>query len=146
MPKHSQAWITMPKKKWPLLLLLSLFSLSTITVLFIRITSDSCNTVTQDQHLGDASEPQVRSSSPLAFMKSKLVLMVSHELSLSGGPLLLMELAFLLRAVGSDVVWITNQKPPQTDQIVYSLENKMLDRGVQVVISTYLFIQSQKSE
>ncbi|MCI82007.1 glycosyl transferase family 1 protein, partial [Trifolium medium] len=49
-------------------------------------------------------------------MKSKLVLMVSHELSLSGGPLLLMELAFLLRAVGSDVVWVTNQYPAEHDQ------------------------------
>ncbi|KAG4962342.1 hypothetical protein JHK82_039030 [Glycine max] len=49
----------------------------------------------------------------------------------SGGPLLLMELAFLLRSAGSDVVWITNQKPPQPyDDVIYTLENKMLDRGV----------------
>lgn len=66
-------------------------------------------------------------------MKSKLVLLVSHELSLSGGPLLLMELAFLLRGVGAEVVWITNQKPAQADDgVIYSLERKMLDRGVQV--------------
>ena len=45
---------------------------------------------------------------------------------------MLMELAFLLRGVGADVVWITYQKPTETDEVVYSLENKMLDRGVQV--------------
>lgn len=50
-----------------------------------------------------------------------------------GGPLLLMELAFLLRGVGADVVWITNQKPLEDDEVVYSLEHKMLDRGVQVL-------------
>ncbi|OMO87518.1 Glycosyl transferase, family 1 [Corchorus capsularis] len=69
---------------------------------------------------------------PLVFMKSKLVLLVSHELSLSGGPLLLMELAFLLRGVGAEVVWVTNQKPTETDDVIYSLEHKMLDRGIQV--------------
>lgn len=52
----------------------------------------------------------------------------------AGGPLLLMELAFLLRAVGSEVVWITNQKPAEADEVVYSLEKKMLDRGVQVIL------------
>ncbi|KAK7321778.1 hypothetical protein VNO77_32708 [Canavalia gladiata] len=143
MVKHSQAWLAMRKKRWPLMLV-ALLSLSTVTVLFIRTTSDSCNSHTQPQVQTEAQtrhleEPQapIRSSSsqpnPLEFMKSKLVLMVSHELSLSGGPLLLMELAFLLRAVGSDVVWITIQKPPQPDEIIYSLENKMLDRGVQVL-------------
>lgn len=49
-----------------------------------------------------------------------------------GGPLLLMELAFLLRGVGSEVVWITNQKPVESDEVIHSLERKMLDRGVQV--------------
>lgn len=49
-----------------------------------------------------------------------------------GGPLLLMELAFLLRGVGAEVVWITNQKPSKPDEVIYSLESKMLDRGVQV--------------
>ncbi|XP_061356299.1 uncharacterized protein LOC133300736 [Gastrolobium bilobum] len=134
MVKHSHAWMAMAKKRWPLMLV-ALLSLSTVTVLFIRTTTDSCNnSSSESQHLG-AAQAQIRSSerSPLEFMKSKVVLMVSHELSLSGGPLLLMELAFLLRGVGSDVVWITNQKPPESDEIVYSLENKMLDRGVQVL-------------
>ena len=52
-----------------------------------------------------------------------------------GGPLLLMELAFLLRGVGAEVCWITNQRPSETNNIVYSLEHKMLHRGVQVVLS-----------
>lgn len=48
-----------------------------------------------------------------------------------------MELAFLLRGVGTEVVWITNQKPLESDEVVYSLERKMLDRGVQV---TFIFL------
>ena len=51
----------------------------------------------------------------------------------TGGPLLLMELAFLLRGVGTQVVWITNQMTSEPDEVVYSLERKMLDRGVQVI-------------
>ncbi|MFS7961848.1 putative Glycosyl-transferase family 4_5 [Helianthus anomalus] len=43
-----------------------------------------------------------------------------------------MELAFLPRGVGAEFCWITNQKPPGPDEVVYNLENKMLDRGVQV--------------
>ncbi|KAL2532186.1 UDP-Glycosyltransferase superfamily protein [Abeliophyllum distichum] len=76
-----------------------------------------------------------RSENPLSFMKSKIVLLVSHELSLSGGPLLLMELAFLLRGVGTEVVWITNQKLNEPDEVIYSLEQKMKDRGVQVFVA-----------
>lgn len=51
----------------------------------------------------------------------------------SGGPLLLMELAFLLRGVGAEVYWMTIQKPVKEDEVVYNLEQKMLDRGVQVI-------------
>ncbi|KAJ4885017.1 UDP-Glycosyltransferase superfamily protein [Raphanus sativus] len=57
-------------------------------------------------------------------MKSKLVLLVSHEPSLSGGPLLLMELAFLLRGVGAEVVWTTNQKPVEADEVVISAKSQ----------------------
>lgn len=45
----------------------------------------------------------------------------------------MMELAFLLRSVGAEVCWITIQKPVETDEVIYSLEHKMLDRGVQVI-------------
>lgn len=44
-----------------------------------------------------------------------------------------MELAFLLRSVGAKVSWITIQKPVDTDEVIYSLEHKMLTRGVQVL-------------
>ena len=54
----------------------------------------------------------------------------------AGGPLLLMELAFLLRSVGTEVCWVTIQRPVHSDEVTYSLENKMLDRGVQVAKST----------
>ncbi|KMT20709.1 hypothetical protein BVRB_1g006840 [Beta vulgaris subsp. vulgaris] len=125
---------SLKKKKW-LLTILALFSISTLIVLLIRANnSPSC-----DDRLfygAKSSNPSILKSSapssPLYFMKSKLVLLVSHELSLSGGPLLLMELAFLLRGVGAEVVWITYQKPSEADEVVYSLENKMLDRGVQI--------------
>ncbi|KAI4316856.1 hypothetical protein L6164_024796 [Bauhinia variegata] len=139
MVKQSNAWMAMPKKRWPLMVL-ALFSLSTVMVLFMRATSDCGNTGTKNFVADDQRDGQMHSiqlvdgaPNPLEFMKSKLVLMVSHELSLSGGPLLLMELAFLLRAVGSEVVWITNQKPVEPDEVIYSLKNKMLDRGVQVL-------------
>ncbi|CAL0305848.1 unnamed protein product [Lupinus luteus] len=131
---NAQAWMTMAKKSWALMLL-AFFSLSTVMIVLMRANnSDSCHNLLTQQH-NEIRSPSSSSMepSPLDFMKSKLVLMVSHELSLSGGPLLLMELAFLLRAVGSDVVWITNQIPPQPDHVVYSLESKMLHRGVQVM-------------
>ncbi|KAB1201949.1 Lipopolysaccharide core biosynthesis mannosyltransferase LpsB [Morella rubra] len=131
MAKHSVGWVAL-HKRW-LLALLLLLSVSTLIAFLIRPAFDSC-----DRHLEvvekrvNSASQTVATPSPLSFMKSKLVLLVSHELSLSGGPLLLMELAFLLRGVGAEVCWITIQKPSETDEVIYSLENKMLDRGVQV--------------
>jgi hypothetical protein len=71
--------------------------------------------------------------SPLGFMKSKRVLL-AHELSLFGGPLLSMELAFLLRSVGAEVGWIIVRKPAATDEVLYSLEHKMLVREGKVFL------------
>lgn len=45
----------------------------------------------------------------------------------------MMELAFLLRQVDTEVVWITNQKPAGTDEVIYSLEQKLLQKGVKVI-------------
>ncbi|KAL9260736.1 N-acetyl-alpha-D-glucosaminyl L-malate synthase-like protein [Drosera capensis] len=131
-------------KKW-ILVILALFSVSTLIVLLFRATTDSsCSDrnnydryryVNKEEERGagkNGGSSGARVPNPLDFMKSKLVLLVSHELSLSGGPLLLMELAFLLRGVGAEVVWITYQKPTDSDEVIFSLENKMLDRGVQV--------------
>ncbi|XWS21022.1 hypothetical protein CRYUN_Cryun30bG0019300 [Craigia yunnanensis] len=150
MGKQSSAWIaTQHKKRWPLMILI-LLSLSTAMAFLIRSIFDSCTTsssnnvghfiqekIEEEEEGGRTDNPvnrnaQAPSPNPLDFMKSKLVLLVSHELTLSGGPLLSMELAFLLRGVGAEVVWVTNQKPSQPDDVMYSLEHKMLDRGVQV--------------
>lgn len=57
-----------------------------------------------------------------------------------------MELAFLLRAVGTKVVWITNQKPTELDEVVYSLEQKMMDRGVQVKWGPFLKMWGKKKK
>ncbi|KAE8656419.1 Peroxidase superfamily protein [Hibiscus syriacus] len=98
------------------------FSITLIAFL-IRSTFDSCsnrssNNVShfvreghEEEEEGDAynevnPNDEAPTQNPLDFMMSKLVLLVSHELSLSGGTLLLMELAFLLRGVGADVVWV----------------------------------------
>ncbi|XWS42103.1 hypothetical protein CRYUN_Cryun17cG0140000 [Craigia yunnanensis] len=135
------------QKRWLLALILML-SVSTVIAFFIRAAFDSCDrnvsgAVSDANVIGSArnaiqvadkraSQIAAAKPSPLSFMKSKIVLLVSHELSLSGGPLLLMELAFLLRSVGAEVYWTTFTKPSETDDVIYSLEHKMLDRGVQV--------------
>ncbi|KAL6224563.1 hypothetical protein ACLB2K_003418 [Fragaria x ananassa] len=130
--QHSAGWGA-SQKRW-LLAFLVMLSVSTLIAFFIRAAFDSCDrnldVVGKRVPLGS---PIGTSPSPLTFMKSKLVLLVSHELSLSGGPLLLMELAFLLRSVGTEVCWVTIQRPVHSDEVTYSLENKMLDRGVQVL-------------
>ncbi|KAF6144161.1 hypothetical protein GIB67_004834 [Kingdonia uniflora] len=137
MAKPSVGWNNTFQKRW-ILMLLAIFSISTAIVIVIRASSVSCDpqferTTTTDNRIQVPTTTQIGNvKDPLSFMKSKLVLLVSHELSLSGGPLLLMELAFLLRSVGANVVWITNQKTSETDEVVYSLEHKMLHRGVQV--------------
>ncbi|XVE87351.1 hypothetical protein DITRI_Ditri18aG0110800 [Diplodiscus trichospermus] len=147
MAKHAAAAVGWGhhqlQKRWLLALLLML-SVSTVIAFFIRAAFDSCdrnvsaaNVIGSTRNAIQVEEkrvPQIAASkpSPLSFMKSKIVLLVSHELSLSGGPLLLMELAFLLRGVGAEVYWITIMKPSETDEVIYSLEHKMLDRGVQV--------------
>ncbi|XP_052195604.1 uncharacterized protein LOC127803428 isoform X3 [Diospyros lotus] len=132
MAKQPPGWLAL-QKRWVLPLLVGL-SVSTALAFILRAAFDS----TCDRQTLEVPEKRFHSAiqtattpSPLSFMKSKLVLLVSHELSLSGGPLLLMELAFLLRGVGAEVCWITNQKPSEMDEIIYSLEHKMLDSGIQ---------------
>ncbi|KAL1207774.1 hypothetical protein V5N11_014550 [Cardamine amara subsp. amara] len=137
----TSVWETMQKKRWPMMILLIL-SVSTLGMILVNATFGSCITsgkvcgqiVVDKYEISDFKIPSVSGSlNPLSFMKSKLVLLVSHELSLSGGPLLLMELAFLLRGVDAEVVWITNQKPVEEDEVVKVLEHKMLDRGVKLI-------------
>lgn len=93
MGKPANAWMGMQKKKWSLMVL-ALFSLSTAMVFFMRTAFDSCNANTSSsfEEGRDRASELVHSAgragsggpSPLDFMKSKLVLLVSHELSLSG--------------------------------------------------------------
>ncbi|KAK1324837.1 hypothetical protein QJS10_CPA01g01231 [Acorus calamus] len=133
MAKPTVGWGSRLQTKWLLLFLLAVFSVSTgIHLVFRSVFEPPCEVRSDRVQPLAPSRIGTSMESPLGFMKSKLVLMVSHELSLSGGPLLLMELAFLLRGDGARVVWITNQKPTETSEVVRSLERKMFDRGVQV--------------
>ncbi|CDP01969.1 unnamed protein product [Coffea canephora] len=146
-PSSSSVASVFLRKRWMMLIMvLVMFSVALIIRSGIGVDSTPCDcrhdvAVPSQKKFSSVSPPPLRppfvtaapSPSPLSFMKSKLVLLVSHELSLSGGPLLLMELAFLLRGVGADVQWITNQRPSGTDSVIYSLEHKMLNRGVQIV-------------
>ncbi|KAJ8770820.1 hypothetical protein K2173_021467 [Erythroxylum novogranatense] len=129
------AWWVPLQKRWLLAILLML-SVSTVFAFFIRAAFYSCDRhfeVHRNVVATTGALPVESLPSPLGFMKSKLVLLVSHELSLTGGPLLLMELAFLLRSVGAEVYWVTVQKPAGTDEVIYNLEQKMLVHGVQVM-------------
>ncbi|KAF3335880.1 Lipopolysaccharide core [Carex littledalei] len=113
-----------------------------LTLGFFLCRSACCNpSATSDASIQQNSLPKQllvragadRSGNPLEFMRSKLVLLVSHELSLSGGPLLLMELAFLLRGVSSKVVWITYPKTDEANDVTNRLEHKMLNHGVELI-------------
>ncbi|KAJ4714307.1 UDP-Glycosyltransferase superfamily protein [Melia azedarach] len=134
MAKHAApGWWVPFQKRWILVLLIML-SVSTLIAFFIRAAFEPCDRQLEVAHKRVQSIPPIAAkNNPLSFMKSKLVLLVSHQLSLSGGPLLLMELGFLLRGVGAEVNWMTIQKPFGEDEVIYSLEHRMLDRGVQVV-------------
>ncbi|WOL06453.1 hypothetical protein Cni_G15187 [Canna indica] len=139
MAKPAAGWIPLHSKGFVLLLLLAL-SVSTALICLIRGASDACDprrdrvpaTADSVRLLRTPDPESAVRKNPLGFMRAKLVLLVSHELSLSGGPLLLMELAFLLRTAGSQVVWITYPKYEEKNEVTYSLEHKMLNRGVQV--------------
>lgn len=86
MAKHSVGWVA-SQKRW-LLAFLVMLSVSTLIAFFIRAAFDTCD---RNLDVVDKSPKRVPSGSivgaspnPLKFMKSKLVLLVSHELSLSG--------------------------------------------------------------
>ncbi|KAK4368082.1 hypothetical protein RND71_011874 [Anisodus tanguticus] len=143
MAKHSSVAMALVRKRWlTVVALLVMLSVTTAIAFIVRANLESsscdCHIDVKRYNSSSVSAKPIEvavTQSPLSFMKSKIVLLVSHQLSLSGGPLLLMELAFLLRGVGAEVCWITNQRPSETNNVVYSLEHKMLHRGVQVVVS-----------
>ncbi|KAL3634300.1 hypothetical protein CASFOL_021354 [Castilleja foliolosa] len=141
MAKHSSTSSILIQKRWSLMILLCI-AFSTAIAFFIGASFRACNThdysdknnFTPPIHsINSEGSAEQKQDDPLNFMKSKLVLLVSHELSLSGGPLLLMELAFLLRAANARVVWITNQKHTGPDEVAYSLEERMKNRAVEVL-------------
>ncbi|KAH6554532.1 hypothetical protein KP509_1Z327500 [Ceratopteris richardii] len=71
----------------------------------------------------------------LELVRGKSIVLVSHELSLTGGPLLLMELAVLLKRAGGDVKWITNQKDTERNPTSQGLEAKLIKNGIQVCLA-----------
>lgn len=86
----TSVWATLQKKRWPLMILLVL-SVSTLGMILVRSTFDSCSVSgkrcgrEKEDNNSDVKIQSVSGSlNPLGFMKSKLVLLVSHELSLSG--------------------------------------------------------------
>jgi hypothetical protein len=99
MAKHSVGWVA-SQKRW-LLAFLVMLSVSTLIAFFIRAAFDSCDrnldVVGKRVPLGS---PIGTSPSPLSFMKSKLVLLVSHELSLSGIDINFLTFFFLLAKFG----------------------------------------------
>ncbi|KAH7331584.1 hypothetical protein KP509_20G041300 [Ceratopteris richardii] len=70
----------------------------------------------------------------LELVRGKSIVLVSHELSLTGGPLLLMELAVLLKRAGGDVKWITNQKDTERNPTSQGLEAKLIKNGIQILL------------
>lgn len=84
MAKSSLGWVSF-QKKWLLLLILVIFSLSTAIAFFLRSAFDSCDSHPEERIHFKAPTGSIQN--PLGFMRSKLVLLVSHELSLSGDSL-----------------------------------------------------------
>lgn len=139
MAKPAPGSFTLQKKKRFIVLFVAL-CLSTAAFFCFRGTLDTCDShsdsvaasVVVDRASIMAPDGNVEKN-PMDFMRSKLVLLVSHELSLSGGPLLLMELAFLLRNAGAQVIWITYQKSAEENEVTHTLEHKIMNRGLQVL-------------
>ncbi|KMZ59347.1 UDP-Glycosyltransferase superfamily protein [Zostera marina] len=120
------------------ILLLALFTVLSLSFILGGAFLNSCQINRDDSNVhvlrtvNPTNGNDMEEENPLEFMRSKKVILISHELTLSGGPLLLMELAFLLRVVDAKVVWITNQHTDEKNKVTHSLVHKMLDRGVQV--------------
>ncbi|XP_024517077.1 uncharacterized protein LOC112341365 [Selaginella moellendorffii] len=70
----------------------------------------------------------------LHFMRGKNVVLVSHELTLTGGPLLLMELAVLLKNAGATVQWMTiNKRDGAGSEVTDNLEQRLQNKGILLV-------------
>lgn len=103
MAKHSAVagWWFPLQKRW-LLALLIMLSISTVIAFLMRAAFDSCDSQMVMAEKRVHSVPQISAKpNSLLFMKSKIVVLVSHELSLSGNfseitnnPILLTFLSF----------------------------------------------------
>ena len=82
---HSSAGVVASPKRWLLAFLVTL-SASTLIAFLIRAAFDTCDRSLDDAVAGarPAAGGLAVGPSPLGFMRSKPVLLVSHELSLSG--------------------------------------------------------------
>jgi len=90
---------TMQRKRWALMVLLFL-SVSTVCMILVRSSFETCSISSQfvEEKNGESSAAKFQSN-PLDFMKSKLVLLVSHELSLSGSADLISNLIWVLEKI-----------------------------------------------
>lgn len=79
------------------MMVLLFLSVSTVGVMLVRSSFESCQFVEEKKN-GGSSATKFQSN-PLGFMKSKLVLLVSHELSLSGADLILLFLTGFLKKI-----------------------------------------------
>ncbi|KAL6011416.1 hypothetical protein ACLOJK_001864 [Asimina triloba] len=87
--KSTVGWAPFQKKQQVVVFLfLLLFSISSVIALFFRAPSEpSCNclpSMPASEAVRTTQRPGRGIHNPLDFMKSRLVLLVSHELSLSG--------------------------------------------------------------
>ncbi|MCO5578358.1 hypothetical protein L7F22_032199 [Adiantum nelumboides] len=123
-PKHSMAKPSLLSRHHHLALIAFVFlSLAALSALITR-SFPLCASLALLPTL--LEEPSLSQPNGLELIRGKTVVLVSHELSLSGGPLLLMELAVLLKRAGGDVKWVTNQKDAEKTMISQNLEAKLL--------------------
>lgn len=94
MAKHSSVAMALFRKRWlTVVALLVMVSVTTAIAFIVRASLESscdCRLYATNQKRYNASPELTKpigvavTQSPLSFMKSRLVLLVSHELSLSG--------------------------------------------------------------
>eukprot|EP00249_Psilotum_nudum_P018936 c27028_g1_i1 orf=129-971(+) len=108
-------------------LLLSIVLLAVSILIFRAHISIVC-----DNAVPPLQKLEVDELNGLEFMKGRKVVLVSHELSLTGGPLLLMELAVLLSNVGVYTQWVTNHRESEINTVSRNLESKLRNKGIKI--------------
>lgn len=121
MAKHSSVAMALFRKRWlTVVALLVMVSVTTAIAFIVRASLESscdCRLYMTNQKRYNSSPESAKpigvavTQSPLSFMKSRLVLLVSHELSLSGTfyfLLLCLNFVFLLTYRLLCLVWFLN--------------------------------------